>query len=85
MWAKFISAWLCAAACADVDTDVGVWVEVEADDDVASLVPELLHAPMTATAASATTPVTTDFVFFTALPFRGSALSGSTCQPRGVE
>jgi hypothetical protein len=76
-----MSAWLWAAA----RTDVVVWVEAEADEVVASLVAELLHAPIAATAASTATPLATVFVFFTTLPFSGSALSGSTRQPHGVE
>jgi hypothetical protein len=65
MWAKFISAWLCAAAGAADE----VWVVDGASDDVASLVAELLHAPMTATAANAATPVATVLVLFTKDPF----------------
>ena len=65
MWAKSMSAWLCAAA--DAADEVAA---VEgATDDVASLVAELLHAPMTATAANAATPVATVLVLFTKDPF----------------
>ena len=72
MWAKFISAWLCCAtACADVE----VCVEVGATDEVASLVPELLHAPRAATVANAANPVTTVCVFFTNILSSGSSIS----------
>ena len=60
MRAKSMSAWLCAAACADVAV-----VAVEAGDEVASFVPELLHAPITATAATAASPAATVLVVFT--------------------
>ncbi len=63
MWAKCMSAWLCATACAGID----VWGE--AVDDAASLLSELLHAPITATAASAAIPVATVLVVFTNNPF----------------
>jgi len=60
-----MSARLGAAACAVV----GVWVELEATGDVASVVAELLHAPMTATAASAAAPVAAILIRFTRIPF----------------
>ena len=66
MRANIMSAWLCAADAAGVE----VWADDGADDDVASFVAELLHAPMAATAVSAATPVTTVFVIFTTYAFR---------------
>jgi len=61
MWTKFMSAWLCApAGVADE-----VWVVDGAADEVAFLVAELLHAPMTATAANVATPAATVLVLFT--------------------
>jgi hypothetical protein len=70
MCAKFISAWLCAAAGAveELEADVG------AADDVASFVAELLQALIATTAASAAIPVTTVLVFPTTLPFVIAAL-----------
>jgi hypothetical protein len=65
MWAKFMSAWLCAPA----GTADKVAVVEGATDDVASLVAALLHAPMTAIAANAATPVATVLVLFTKDPF----------------
>jgi hypothetical protein len=65
MWAKFMSAWLCAPAGVTDEVAVGAG----AADDVASLVAELLHAPRAATAANAATPVATVLVFFTKIPF----------------
>lgn len=66
MWTKFMSAWLCApAGVADE-----VWVVDGAAEEVASLVAELLHAPITATAANAATPVATVLVLFTKNPSR---------------
>ena len=71
MWAKFMSAWLCAAAGAAVEV-----AAVEgATDDVASLVAELLHAPMTAIVANAATPVAIVPVLFTTNPFVGTTRS----------
>jgi len=61
-----MSAWLCApAGVADE-----VWVVDGAAEEVASLVAELLHAPITATAANAATPVATVLVLFTKNPSR---------------
>jgi hypothetical protein len=73
-----MSAWLWAAVSAGAGAEV--WVtdgvdddDEDEDDDVASLVPELPHAPMSAALASAATPVTpalvnTVLVFFTMHP-----------------
>lgn len=66
MWTKFMSAWLCAPAVVADE----VWVVDGAAEEVASLVAELLHAPITATAANAATPVATVLVLFTKNPSR---------------
>ena len=78
MWAKFMSALLCAAA-GDAEE---VWVVDGAADDVASFVAELLHAPMTATAANAATPVATVLVVFTKIPFAGTKIGSPSSLAR---
>ena len=70
MWVNIMSARLCGAACADADVAAEVEVDAGVDVVVASFVPELPHAPIRATAASAATPVTTVFGLFTTHPFR---------------
>lgn len=65
MFANIASAWLCADSAA-VDADVGA-VD-DAEDDEASLVVELLHAPIAATAARAASPVATVLIEFTRIP-----------------
>lgn len=66
MWANIMSAWLCAA----VGAAEKLWAVDGAAEEVASLVPELLHAPMVATAASAASPMTAFFALLTTHPFR---------------
>jgi hypothetical protein len=56
--------------CAPAGVADEVWVVDGAAEEVASLVAELLHAPITATAANAATPVATVLVFFTKNPSR---------------
>jgi len=67
-----MSAWLWADAGA---TDDEVPEEADGTEDdaegAASLVAELLHAPIAAVAASAATPVSTVLVLFTNLPLSG--------------
>jgi hypothetical protein len=58
-----MSAWLWAAAWVVAE----IWVDVDAGGP-ASVVADLLHAPMAATAANATTPIATVLVLFTPLP-----------------
>ena len=65
MCANIMSAMLCAAACADAVVCV-----CDGADGAASLVAELLHAPMAATAASAAIPVATVLDLLTEHPFR---------------
>ena len=66
MRANIMSDWLCATAGAAEEL-----VTVDgADDDVASLVAELLHAPRVATAASAATPLNTILALVTTHPLR---------------
>ena len=65
MWAKFMSAWLCVAAA----TDVEVWAEAGPDGDVASLLPELPHAPITAAKATAAIPAAIVLFVCTSNPF----------------
>ncbi len=82
-----MSAWLWAPAGAALE----VALDDGADDDVAWLVAELLHAPMAATAASAATPVTTVLVLLTThIPSSGSHFGPfsrrrSVCSSRSVK
>ena len=66
MWANIMSAWLCAAVGAADE----LWAVDGAAERSPPWFPELLHAPMVATAASAASPMTAFFALLTTHPFR---------------